>query len=96
MGLVSASLITLVLVWIIHFVIKKLRTILKQINAVQGPPTWPLIGNLHQFHFKPDVRKLVKVIEALEISPVREEIRYEIEEGENVLIEKKANNRGHK
>ncbi|VIO98703.1 Uncharacterized protein BM_BM8635 [Brugia malayi] len=54
MGLVSASLITLVLVWIIHFVIKKLRTILKQINAVQGPPTWPLIGNLHQFHFKPD------------------------------------------
>ncbi|EFO12921.1 hypothetical protein LOAG_15610, partial [Loa loa] len=54
MGLVSTLLITLMLIWIAHFIIKKLRTILKQISAVQGPPTLPLIGNLHQFHFKPD------------------------------------------
>lgn len=54
MGLISASLVTVVLVWIAHFVIKKLRGVLKQISEVQGPPTWPIIGNLHQFHFKPD------------------------------------------
>lgn len=54
MGLLSASLITAMFVWIAHFVIKKFRTVLKQISALQGPSAWPLIGNLHQFHFKPD------------------------------------------
>lgn len=54
MGLMSASLVMLILIWIAHFVFKKIRTVLKQISSVQGPPALPLIGNLHQFHFKPD------------------------------------------
>uniref|UniRef100_A0A0R3RLW7 Cytochrome P450 n=1 Tax=Elaeophora elaphi TaxID=1147741 RepID=A0A0R3RLW7_9BILA len=54
MGLISASLITAVLICAAYLAIKRLSTILKQTNAVQGPPTLPLIGNLHQFHFKPD------------------------------------------
>ncbi|VDK44023.1 unnamed protein product [Gongylonema pulchrum] len=54
MGLISASLIAFVLAWITYFVVGKLMVIFKQVGALQGPPALPLIGNLHQFHFKAD------------------------------------------
>ncbi|VDM99910.1 unnamed protein product [Thelazia callipaeda] len=37
-----------------YIMIKILRTVFKQPAIMQGPSVWPIIGNLHQIHLKPD------------------------------------------
>ncbi|VDD90914.1 unnamed protein product [Enterobius vermicularis] len=44
----------LVLCWFGYLLIKEIARYLRCISQIQGPPPIPLLGNLHQFRFKPD------------------------------------------
>ncbi|KJH47394.1 unspecific monooxygenase [Dictyocaulus viviparus] len=54
MGLFAVALVIAALTWISNFLYKRIKYVLKQIAVFQGPVALPLIGNLTQFHFKPE------------------------------------------
>ncbi|CAJ0589978.1 unnamed protein product [Cylicocyclus nassatus] len=54
MGLIAIALAVAVITWITSFVYRKAKYIYDRLSAFQGPEALPLIGNLHQFHFKPE------------------------------------------
>ncbi|VDM66720.1 unnamed protein product [Strongylus vulgaris] len=54
MGLVAIALLLAFVTWITSFVCRKAKYIYDRLSAFQGPVALPIIGNLHQFHFKPE------------------------------------------
>ncbi|KAK0410498.1 hypothetical protein QR680_005160 [Steinernema hermaphroditum] len=54
MGAVSFLLVVGFFTWVGTFFFKKIVSVYKCISGIQGPPTWPVIGNLHQLHFQSD------------------------------------------
>lgn len=53
MGLLAVALTVFLVIWIAYFVVKKVVRFVKLVAKFQGPPP-SFLGNLHQFHFKPD------------------------------------------
>ncbi|WKY11914.1 hypothetical protein Q1695_003468 [Nippostrongylus brasiliensis] len=54
MGLIAIAIVVAVITWISSFVYRKAKYILERISVIQGPVALPIIGNLNQFHFKPE------------------------------------------
>ncbi|KHN83257.1 Cytochrome P450 4V2 [Toxocara canis] len=54
MGLLGIVFLVAIITWPIFFFAKKLASMLEKVLAIQGPAPLPFVGNLHQFHFKPD------------------------------------------
>ncbi|VDM62124.1 unnamed protein product [Angiostrongylus costaricensis] len=54
MGLVAITLIVVVCMWISNYIYKRAKYIFERISVFQGPEALPVIGNLIQFHFKPE------------------------------------------
>ncbi|KIH52859.1 hypothetical protein ANCDUO_17030 [Ancylostoma duodenale] len=54
MGLIAITLTVAVFAWITCFVYRKAKYIFERLSAFQGPVALPFIGNLNQFHFKPE------------------------------------------
>ena len=60
MGLFAVAVIISSFYWIISWFYKKARFIYERLTAIQGPAALPVIGNLHQFHFKPEGRSFLR------------------------------------
>lgn len=58
MGLIAVTLAVAAFTWITSFVYRKVKYIYERISALQGPVSLPFVGNLHQFHFKPEGRTI--------------------------------------
>ncbi|KAE9412922.1 hypothetical protein Angca_003777 [Angiostrongylus cantonensis] len=54
MGLIAVTLVVVACMWISNFIYKRAKYIFERISVFQGPVALPVIGNLMQFHFKPE------------------------------------------
>ncbi|CAD6193406.1 unnamed protein product [Caenorhabditis auriculariae] len=54
MGLVTATLIVLGLTWLFKYIFSRAKFVYDRMSAIQGPSALPIIGNFHQFHFRPE------------------------------------------
>ncbi|KAL6742911.1 hypothetical protein Aduo_016006 [Ancylostoma duodenale] len=59
MGLIAITLTVAIFAWITCFVYRKAKYIFERLSAFQGPVALPFIGNLNQFHFKPEAAPFV-------------------------------------
>jgi hypothetical protein len=53
--LVIVSIITALVVWLARMYEKNHR----YMNGIQGPTIKPIIGNMHQFRFRPDGKRFI-------------------------------------